>query len=389
MTALRRKGFTLIELLVVIAIIGILAAMVFPVFARARESARKAVCLSNVKNIALAVQMYLADNNDTLPPQEHRAEIYESFASIACSEEGWNPVAATYANPYLRWPVILDEYIKNRDVWMCPSAKVYGGAGGINPDPDWYSWLRLHGADGDGTVWGWSTPWGEGTFCWWHTAWFPRGWGGAVTDSSLQGPAYGYSAAGEDTETVRAFRSSIACNAGTAVGSERVTGGPSNWDRKLVTVPDPVKWVIVGDAGVKSGQDYMTWVGKVAYPELCAMACSGADGCAWADWELCSDPALAGECVYMYAPAGGAFLTDKQLAKPYARHFGGVNLGFLDGHASWWNSERLIAEFADGVRAGEQYPFGLGHYGPASVAGAGGWLPETYGSCSLPVEMLY
>ncbi|MBN1460995.1 MAG: type II secretion system protein, partial [Armatimonadetes bacterium] len=61
----RSKGFTLIELLVVIAIIGILAAMVFPVFARARESARKAVCLSNVKNIGLAIQMYLADNNDT------------------------------------------------------------------------------------------------------------------------------------------------------------------------------------------------------------------------------------------------------------------------------------------------------------------------------------
>ena len=64
----RRKGFTLIELLVVIAIIGILAAMVFPVFARARESARKVVCLSNVKNLALAMQMYLNDNNDTFPP---------------------------------------------------------------------------------------------------------------------------------------------------------------------------------------------------------------------------------------------------------------------------------------------------------------------------------
>jgi prepilin-type N-terminal cleavage/methylation domain-containing protein len=60
----RYRGFTLIELLVVIAIIGILAAMVFPVFARARESARKAVCLSNVKNIALAINMYLGDNND-------------------------------------------------------------------------------------------------------------------------------------------------------------------------------------------------------------------------------------------------------------------------------------------------------------------------------------
>ena len=63
----KRKGFTLIELLVVIAIIGILAAMVFPVFARARESARKAVCLSNVKNIALAFQMYLGTMTSSRP----------------------------------------------------------------------------------------------------------------------------------------------------------------------------------------------------------------------------------------------------------------------------------------------------------------------------------
>jgi prepilin-type N-terminal cleavage/methylation domain-containing protein len=78
----RRTGFTLIELLVVIAIIGILAAMVFPVFARARESARKAVCLSNVKNIALALQMYLTDNNDTFPPYEHRQEALD-YSSAA------------------------------------------------------------------------------------------------------------------------------------------------------------------------------------------------------------------------------------------------------------------------------------------------------------------
>jgi prepilin-type N-terminal cleavage/methylation domain-containing protein len=89
MTARRHRGFTLIELLVVIAIIGILAAMVFPVFARARESARKAVCLSNVKNIALAIQMYLSDHNDTFPPSEHRQEVFDFFmASPGGGDEG-------------------------------------------------------------------------------------------------------------------------------------------------------------------------------------------------------------------------------------------------------------------------------------------------------------
>ncbi|MCK4318442.1 type II secretion system protein, partial [Candidatus Bathyarchaeota archaeon] len=116
----RRRGFTLIELLVVIAIIGILAAMVFPVFARARESARKAVCLSNVKNLCLAIQMYLADNNDTFPPREHRAEVGTYFDAAPGGGPGGEDceIMATgnyeHANPYLRWPVILDEYVKNR-----------------------------------------------------------------------------------------------------------------------------------------------------------------------------------------------------------------------------------------------------------------------------------
>ncbi|MFN3410513.1 MAG: prepilin-type N-terminal cleavage/methylation domain-containing protein, partial [Limisphaerales bacterium] len=58
---LRRRAFTLIELLVVIAIIAILAAILFPVFARAREKARQTTCLSNLKNMSLAVLMYCGD----------------------------------------------------------------------------------------------------------------------------------------------------------------------------------------------------------------------------------------------------------------------------------------------------------------------------------------
>jgi prepilin-type N-terminal cleavage/methylation domain-containing protein len=117
----KRKGFTLIELLVVIAIIGILAAMLFPVFARARESARKIQCLSNVKNIALAFQMYFTDY-DRYMPAEHNAEVLDWFG---CDS------SAGAANPYLRVPVILEEYIKNRDVWRCPSAKMLSGAPGF------------------------------------------------------------------------------------------------------------------------------------------------------------------------------------------------------------------------------------------------------------------
>ena len=62
-----RKGFTLIELLVVITILGLLAALLFPVFAKAREQARQTVCVSNLRQIGLAIQMYQADHNGILP----------------------------------------------------------------------------------------------------------------------------------------------------------------------------------------------------------------------------------------------------------------------------------------------------------------------------------
>src|SRR5512136_1571542 len=78
MVTRRFKGFTLIELLVVIAIIGILAAMLFPVFARARESARKTQCLANVKNIAMGIQIYLTDY-DATPPGEHASAEEAAF----------------------------------------------------------------------------------------------------------------------------------------------------------------------------------------------------------------------------------------------------------------------------------------------------------------------
>jgi prepilin-type N-terminal cleavage/methylation domain-containing protein len=67
-STLRKSGFTLIELLVVLAIIAILAAILFPVFARARENARRASCQSNLKQIGLGIMQYSQDYDETLPP---------------------------------------------------------------------------------------------------------------------------------------------------------------------------------------------------------------------------------------------------------------------------------------------------------------------------------
>src|SRR5512140_2080085 len=104
----RCTGFTLIELLVVIAIIGILAAMLFPVFARARESARKTQCLANVKNLAMGLQIYLTDY-DRFPPGEHDQKVKDWYVNV----RGQSCVCDSRlkdTNPYLKWPVILDEY---------------------------------------------------------------------------------------------------------------------------------------------------------------------------------------------------------------------------------------------------------------------------------------
>jgi len=91
-----RRGFTLIELLVVIAIIAILAAILFPVFARARAKAQQNNCLSNVKQLQLGLMMYASDNDNTMP--------LDSVGS-----------PATY------WQSTILPYVKNTQIYICPS----------------------------------------------------------------------------------------------------------------------------------------------------------------------------------------------------------------------------------------------------------------------------
>jgi prepilin-type N-terminal cleavage/methylation domain-containing protein/prepilin-type processing-associated H-X9-DG protein len=113
-TMRRRTGFTLIELLVVIAIIAILAAILFPVFARAREKARQSSCLNNVKQLTLAAMMYLQDYDERF---FHR---YFPAVSSAPVKQHWIQSDGKG---------LLGPYIKNTQVYKCPSqlaTKVYG-----------------------------------------------------------------------------------------------------------------------------------------------------------------------------------------------------------------------------------------------------------------------
>lgn len=101
---MKGKGFTLIELLVVIAIIAILAAILFPVFAQARESARSTSCLSNMKQIGLALRMYSTDYDEKFP----NCRIYID-PSVGC------------CNLSMTWKNVCQPYIKNKGIWGCPS----------------------------------------------------------------------------------------------------------------------------------------------------------------------------------------------------------------------------------------------------------------------------
>ncbi|HVK04841.1 MAG TPA: DUF1559 domain-containing protein [Armatimonadaceae bacterium] len=116
-------AFTLIELLVVIAIIAILAAILFPVFAQAREKARSASCLSNMKQIGLAAMMYAGDYDETLP---------ETGWNGPCSNptpngSGVHTVSDDYYSGVGSFPIASAPYIKNWDIFKCPSDSEYGG----------------------------------------------------------------------------------------------------------------------------------------------------------------------------------------------------------------------------------------------------------------------
>jgi len=109
-SARRAFGFTLIELLVVIAIIAILAAILFPVFAKARGKARQSSCLSNMKQLGTAITMYADDYDETLPMSYYYVN------------------GATSANGYVQWSGLVMPYVQNMGIFVCPQHAVKGWA---------------------------------------------------------------------------------------------------------------------------------------------------------------------------------------------------------------------------------------------------------------------
>lgn len=132
---MRRRGFTLIELLVVIAIIAILAAILFPVFARARENARKSNCQSNLKQIGLALAMYRSDYDERWPQSDPVNWDDAQGPALRTAWPGW---VSTPLRPYT----------KNQQIFQCPSAPgswwgdPYNSGQSVNYD---YNYLAMYG----------------------------------------------------------------------------------------------------------------------------------------------------------------------------------------------------------------------------------------------------
>src|SRR5262245_6619399 len=128
----KRRGFTLIELLVVIAIIAILAAILFPVFAQAREAARKASCMSNGNQLGKATMMYTQDYDETYYPHRHNCA-----GGLPCNpllqEPQFAPQITGGAQTRYFWISMLQPYVKNYLVFKCPSnPKAWVGGGPDN-----------------------------------------------------------------------------------------------------------------------------------------------------------------------------------------------------------------------------------------------------------------
>jgi prepilin-type N-terminal cleavage/methylation domain-containing protein/prepilin-type processing-associated H-X9-DG protein len=308
----KRSGFTLIELLVVIAIIGILAAMLFPVFARARESARKTQCLANVKNIAMAFQIYFTDY-DRFPPGEHNQEVIQFFSDKGCDMSPGCCDYPTLANPYLRWPAILDEYTKSREVWRCPSARNVATAQHVNGSANWFPAV--------------ATNWNP-CVC---QEWWPNGWGGTVTDS---------------VTLVDGCPGNSGSLATGAVEIDYVdTHKSGDLEKTVSSIGDASRHLVLAERGIKS----QYWgIEQIAYPEICRVfwnsdlnrTSSCAPGCGDGATADCGPPDRNTTDIKAWI---NNFWRSPDARKRYTRHMGGNNLGFADGHAKWWAADAMVA----------------------------------------------
>lgn len=287
------SAFTLIELLVVIAIIAILAAILFPVFAQAREKARQTSCLNNLKQITLGVLQYQQDYDET-------TAINRECGNRLPDGSGPDPYVCTQDRAILGWVDFVDPYVKNRGVFKCPSDT-------IDPIPFKPGTLDMQGRPATrGHVFTSSTS--------------PEDWGGA-------------------------FQSSYARNNNLA------NNGDARMIATLAQVQYPATTILACEFAANSGggangneQGHGSIYSVVRRPSVTATPCNAYD----------INNTTNNQSNFFGTLTSVQQASERSLPSS-ERHSGGGNYAFLDGHAKWFKPEKVKGQcrFGDGVNGVE------------------------------------
>ncbi len=299
----RQSAFTLIELLVVIAIIAILAAILFPVFAQAREQARKISCLSNAKQLNTAIQMYIQDYDETVPLVAGSPQVGQGFGGLG----------------FLTWQDTVQPYVKSYALLICPDSPFK------NTDTyNHYDYWMSYGIMGRAAIQGYPN-WTVRS-----SSWVNKIVPGGISYDGLAGEA--------DLSTTNCYY----VNSGGQCLDITV---PSD---TLASVARPSEYVFVADAA-----SFDMWHGEFAQQSgfgYCGSYCPNSQQNSGADGGKCPNPIN----MSFFGPnpihSGGSPLNncDVNNADGYRNFDKGVaNLSFLDGHAKSMKGQAFLSKLTD------------------------------------------
>jgi len=294
----KNSAFTLIELLVVIAIIAILAAILFPVFAQAREKARQSACLSNMKQMGLGLMQYKQDYDETFPTAYyHRA---------------FNPASGGTSQGYIHWSALIQPYVKNYGIFLCPSDKLGGHA------PTCFASAGNNGGFG----------WPDG-----QTP--DQCGGGSIVDD--QAPRLSYTA---NSAVLPRFRNVLDQNSGVQVVADSLIDAPAN-TIALAELSDFLSCL--------NGTSLNTPVRNSSHRSVNAFAVNASGGTYFGEnTDSATEPLYAQTYTTVKPRYDACSTTGGSTSDPllvylgYNRHSGGSNFAFADGHAKWYKLEQTL-----------------------------------------------